>query len=173
MLRYICMIHGGFGRINRDGLFEVVYASGQEVAEEIEYRTTDYEEYMVKNVTCVVVQTDTEDSGVTAGEDVSNPYLITANPLLYGKSAEELKEVGSNILEKIKGIQYRPNTTQLSGLPYMEVGDAYSVSKNTDTFHSYIFSRTLTGIQGLIDTYTAKGDECRKNEVSVGDEIIQ
>ncbi len=211
VLRYLCVINAGFGRMNRNGEFEVIYLQGQGVfpedqggeernlypedtpGKEIlypedqfeylgistedtvcpEYRSCKYEEYMVLPITALSITSSQDDVGVTVGEDLSNPYVIAANIFLYGKSSEDLQEIGRNILEKIKSITYRPNTTQLNGLPYLEVGDVFALEKKNDSVESYIFSRTLSGIQALMDTFDAKGNKIRSNEVTANEEIIQ
>lgn len=206
VLKALCTVNGGFGRMNRQGEFEVVNLKGlglfpedsqgtednvypsetlypedtfeylgisDEENEYPEYRSVIYEEYMTQPITCLNIQTDEEDVGVTIGADTSNPYIITANFLLYGKTVEDLEFIGENILDQISGITYRPNTTELNGLPYLECGDVFALLKRTDTVESFIFSRTLSGIQGLIDTYEAKGNEIRANEVSANEEIQQ
>lgn len=211
VLRYLCVINAGFGRMNRNGEFEVVYLQGQGIfpedqggearnlypedtpGKEIlypedqfeylgvstedtvcpEYRSCKYEEYMVLPITALSIISAQDDVGVTVGEDLSNPYVIAANIFLYGKSSKDLRKIGQKILEKIKGITYRPNTTQLDGLPYLEVGDVFALEKKNDSVESYIFSRTLSGIQALKDTFEAKGNKVRSNEVSANEEIIQ
>ena len=205
-LRSLCIINGGFGRMNREGNFEIISLIGfglfpedsleddknlypaetlypEDYFEYLgvsddenacpEYRSCKYEEYMTMPITCLNIQSTTDDVGVTVGDDLSNPYVITANFFLYGKSQEELAEIGQNIMEGIKGITYRPNSTELDGLPYMECGDVYALEKKNDSVESYIFSRTISGIQALKDTYEAKGNYVRANEVSANDEIIQ
>lgn len=201
LLKMICTLHGGFGIMNREGLFVVVHVTGGALyPEEIlypeetlypeeefqyigmngmdevlypEYRTVSYEEYMCNHITCVNLRTDSEDLGVTVGSDTSNPYVISANYFLYGKSAAELEVIGNNILEKINGITYRPCTIDVHGLPYVDVGDAIALEKKTVDIESFVFSRTLSGIQNLRDEYSAKGTEIRENEVSANEEFEQ
>ena len=125
-------------------------------------------------ISCLNIQTDVEDIGVTVGTDLSYPYLITGNFLLYGKNVEELKKVGSNILEELKGIYYRPvSELKLNTLPYLETGDMIVAEKEAEKVYSYIFSRTISGIQALVDTYEAKGGQKRQNEVTQESELIQ
>lgn len=200
MLKWMCEIHGGFGRMNRNGRFEVttLQSSGlypdedrypdvdlypengnaSSVAlgisdEELraEYITAKFEEYMTKYITGINVRTEDDDVGCTVGT-TENPYIISGNALLFGKTAAELKPIAENILNVIKDIIYRPNTTELIGLPYVEVGDVYSVEKE-DVVESYVLSRTLSGIQMLRDTYEAKGGETRSNNVSDSTELIR
>lgn len=212
VLKALCTVNGGFGRMNREGKFEVIHLGSLGVFPEDfgraavppkeggnlypsetlypedsytymgisdeenecpEYRSVTYEEYMTHPITCLNIQTDEEDAGVTIGDDTTNPYVITANFLLYGKSSEELEAIGGSIFQKIQGITYRPNTTELNGLPYLECGDAFLLEKRDDLVESYIFSRTLSGIQALKDTYEAKGNKIRANEVSQSEEIQQ
>lgn len=200
MLKWMCEIHGGFGRMNRNGRFEVttLQSSGLYPDEDrypdvdlypengnassvtlgisdeeprAEYITAKFEEYMTKYITGINVRTEDDDVGCTVGT-AENPYIISGNALLFGKTAAELKPIAENILNVIKDIIYRPNTTELIGLPYVEVGDVYSVEKE-DVVESYVLSRTLSGIQMLRDTYEAKGSETRSNNVSDSSELIR
>lgn len=200
LLKYMCELHGGFGRVNRSGKFEVLmlstgglypdedlypdidlYPDGGSVSSvalgisdeeaRAEYITAKFEEYMTKYITGINIRTEDDDVGCTVGT-VENPYIISGNALLFGKSAEELLPIGENILSAIKDVIYRPNTTELIGLPYVEVGDVYSVEKE-DVVESYVLSRTLSGIQMLRDTYEAKGSETRSNNVSDSSELIR
>ena len=200
MLKWMCEIHGGFGRMNRNGRFEVttLQSSGLHPDEDrypdvdlypengnassvtlgisdeeprAEYITAKFEEYMTKYITGINVRTEDDDVGCTVGT-TENPYIISGNALLFGKTAAELKPIAENILNVIKDIIYRPNTTELIGLPYVEVGDVYSVEKE-DVVESYVLSRTLSGIQLLRDTYEAKGSETRSNNVSDSSELIR
>lgn len=208
VLKAICTVNGGFGRMSRQGKFEVIYlhdmhslglqphvglypkkglypsSSGNGLSDisklsgaadtEPEYQSIRCEEYTTDKITCLNIQTDEEDVGVTVGTDLSNPYLITGNFLLYGKSVDELKVIGGNILSKLKGIYYRPvSELKLNALPYLETGDMIVAEKEAEKVYSYIFSRTISGIQALIDTYEAKGNQKRQNEVTQESELMQ
>lgn len=188
MLRYICEVNAGFGKMNRDGKFEVIsllspglypeetlYPSEELYPEDhyeviasdensASYISTSYEEYEVEGITGVIIKGDSDNVGELAGTK-DNPYVISGNPLLYGSTAEKLKEIGQKIYEQIRGYIYRPNTTTLDGLPYLETGDYFVLIKeNSDDIGSFIFSRTLSGVQALKDTYESKGNKLRVNE---------
>lgn len=188
MLRYICEVNAGFGKMNREGKFEVIsllspglypeetlYPSEELYPEDhyepiasdensASYISTSYEEYEVEGITGVIIKGDSDNVGELAGTK-DNPYVISGNPLLYGSTAEKLKEIGQKIYEQIKGYIYRPNTTTLDGLPYLETGDYFVLIKeNSDDIGSFIFSRTLSGVQALKDTYESKGNKLRVNE---------
>lgn len=198
VLKAICTVNGAFGKINRRGLFEEIHAgnpglfpeenlypSGDLYPEDAfeylgsgdrdapEYREIQYEEYTTKPITCVSIQSGDMDAGITAGDDMGNPYVISGNFLLYGLGADTLRNVAGEILHKISGIVYRPCTVSLCGLPYVETGAAFALEKRTDIVESIVFTRTLTGIQELIDTFEAKGSELRMNEVIPDMEIIR
>ena len=209
VLKAICTVNGGFGRMSRQGKFEVIYlndmhsvslyphvglyphkglyptstngTASQDMTKlsgasntEPEYRSIRCEEYTTDKITCLNIQTDEEDVGVTVGTDLSNPYLITGNFLLYGKSVEELKVIGGKILSKLKGIYYRPvSELKMNALPYLETGDMIVAEKEAEKVYSYIFSRTISGIQALTDTCEAKGNQKRQNEVTQESELMQ
>lgn len=196
MLRYICEVNAGFGKMNREGKFEVIsllspglypeetlYSSEELYPEDhyeviasdensASYISTSYEEYEVEGITGVIIKGDSDNVGELAGTK-DNPYVISGNPLLYGSTAEKLKEIGQKIYEQIKGYIYRPNTTTLDGLPYLETGDYFVLIKeNSDDIGSFIFSRTLSGVQALKDTYESKGNKLRVNEDTQTSELM-
>lgn len=196
VLRSLCTIFGSFGKMNRYGRFEVIFPSSfalfpeetlypskdlfpedkfaylgisGEEGDVAEYIKVNYEECVTKKITCLFIQTESITAKI--GEDESNPYIISGNFLLYGKTESELRLIGETIFERIKDVEYRPNTTVLFGLPYVETGDAFGLIKEKDVIESFAFSRTLSGVQGLRDTYEAKGGELRTNELSLIEKI--
>lgn len=196
ILKYICELNAGFGKINRDGKFEVIqltsaglypeetlYPSEDLYPEESNYEllsaeeneanyiSVAYEEYETEAITGVIVKSNSDDVGQVVGAK-DNAYMLTGNPLIYNKTSEDLTKIGQNIFAKIKGITYRPNTTTLEGLPYLETGDYYILTKNNDDVGSPIFTRTLAGVQALKDTYESKGNKLRVNEDSQTSEIM-
>lgn len=196
MLKYICEVNAGFGKMNREGKFEVIsllspglypeetlYPSEELYPEDhyepiasdensASYISTSYEEYEVEGITGVIIKGDSDNVGELAGTK-DNPYVISGNPLLYGSTAEKLKEIGQKIYEQIRGYIYRPNTTTLDGLPYLETGDYFVLIKeNSDDIGSFIFSRTLSGVQALKDTYESKGNKLRVNEDTQTSELM-
>lgn len=196
ILKYICELNAGFGKINRDGKFEVIqltsaglypeetlYPSEDLYPEESNYEllsaeeneanyiSVAYEEYETEAITGVIVKSNSDNVGQVVGTK-DNAYILTGNPLVYNKTSEDLTKIGQNIFAKIKGITYRPNTTTLEGLPYLETGDYYILTKNNDDVSSPVFTRTLTGIQALKDTFESKGNKLRVNEDSQTSEIM-
>lgn len=200
LLKYICEANGAFGYINRYGKFEEIKISEAEglypeedlyPTEDLypvsggnaqyigtdpayaQYITTKFEEYETMPITCVTIKSSSDDIGVASDDDESNPYVISSNILFFGKSQEELKKIGKNIKNALNVIVYRPNDTTLEGLPYMDLGDWYSLVKERESVICPVFSRTLKGIQGLRDTFSAKGNKVRANETTSRDELVQ
>lgn len=200
ILKCICEANGAFGYIDRNGKFAEAIAreaaglfpeedlypaedlypeSGANVqyvgaeTDKAQYINTKFEEYETMPITCVTIKSSADDIGVASSDDESNPYIISSNFLFYGKTQEELKSIGKGIQSVLSGFVYRPNETTLEGLPYMDVGDWYSLVKNRDGVVSPILSRTLTGVQGLRDTFSSKGNKVRANEQTTRDELIQ
>lgn len=196
ILKYICELNAGFGKINRDGKFEVVqltsaglypeetlYPSEDLYPEESNYEllsaeeneanyiSVAYEEYETEAITGVIVKSNSDNVGEVVGTK-DNAYMLTGNPLIYNKTSEDLTKIGQNIFAKIKEITYRPNTTTLEGLPYLETGDYYILTKNNDDVVSPIFTRTLAGVQALKDTFESKGNKLRINEDTQTSEIM-
>lgn len=214
VLRYLCELAGGFGVINRYGLFDIVflgtfaglypadtlYPEDSKSAEQNLYPednflylggsggdgdnpdliSTHYEEFDVQPISCVTFSansakqsTDEEGNvseentvvGVSYPENATeNPY-VSSNPFVLELPAEDLRKVAQEVFGMVGNIIYRPNTTVTQGVPYYDPGDYYNVSKDI-SFESFIFSRTLTGIQGLRDEFVATGIESRENNVS-------
>lgn len=186
-------INGTFGLIGRGGKFKyiVLDSMGLYPAEDLfpsedlfpaeateqfgrtGYRETKYEEYQTDPIDCLKIRQQDGDVGAHSPQmgKWENPYIITGNFLVYGKTAAQLQEICDNIFSVIKGISYRPHTTKLNGLPYIEPGDSFTLEKKKNSIESFVFSRTITGSQALVDTWTANGNMYLKNEVSTNTEI--
>lgn len=191
MLKRLIELNGGFGHFTRNGKFKVIQLSGlglypsedlypaedlfpSESGEYIAagYEKIDYEEYIVEQISSVTVREDDEDIGATAGVP-GNPYIISGNFLLFGKSSDALQRIVDNLLLQVKNKFYRPHSTTLIGLPYMEVGDSVTIITSDDAIESFIFKRTLTGINAMSDVISAAGNQYRDQKVSKPTEIQQ
>lgn len=187
----LCAISGGFGHVSRLNKFKVILLSGLGLfpseslypAEDLfpsesneflsaGYMESNYEEYIVEPITGIRIAQDDEDVGVTVGT-TDNVYTITGNFLLYGKNAEELQRIAQNILLVVKNKYYRPHTTKMVGLPYIEVGDAISIITTNDVIETFVFKRTLSGVQVLIDEISATGNKKLENNIGPSTEIQQ
>lgn len=202
LLKMTCVLAGGFGIINRDGKFEITYLTSEPLYPEEnlypeetlypedgefeyiglnkdgaetfypEYRSVTYEEYNVERISCLILKTNKSSITATIGTDTSNPYIISGNYLLYGKTAEELNTIGSNIVNKFTSVVgYRPCDITTDGMAWLDIGSQIALEKKNDDIVAYLFSRELKGIQALTDTISAKGNKYRDNQTSVQDDI--
>lgn len=171
----ICEINGCFGHIGRGGKFHYIYLT-QYIqglyprndlypADDLfpkdpkskkmgsgKYRECQYEDYEVRTINKLQIRQEENDIGCVYGAG-DNAYVIENNFLVYGKSAEELNEIAKNIYDKISGIIYRPFNAKCVGNPCLEVGESLRFLTKYALVESYIFSRTLKGIQSLVDSY--------------------
>ena len=202
LLKMTCVLAGGFGIINRDGKFEITYLTSEPLYPEEnlypeetlypedgefeyiglnkdgtetfypEYRSVTYEEYNVERISCLILKTNKSSITATIGTDTSNPYIISGNYLLYGKTTEELNTIGNNIVNKFTSVVgYRPCDITTDGMAWLDIGSQIALEKKNDDIVAYLFSRELKGIQALTDTISAKGNKYRDNQTSVEDDI--
>ena len=192
LLKHICQINGGFGRINRSGKFELVFLA-EPLAEKkypsnyiypsidifpnmpgtVEppvqldltfpfYQKMEFEEYNVNPINKVVIRDFDSAEGVFYGNG-TNKYIIQGNLFAFGQSKITLQQIGGKIYHKVQGISFTPFTSKNYGLPFVECGDNvfYKDLVDGDEIKRsfFVFSRTLTGIQCMNDSYKAKGQE--------------
>ena len=137
------------------------------------YISCKYEDFICKKINKIQIKQQEDDIGCIYGEG-NNSYVIVDNFLVYGKKSEELQEISKNIFNKITNIVYRPFSAECVGNPCLEVGDPIRFSTKYELIESYIFKRTLKGIQELKDTYEANGTEYRNEKInSVEKSIMQ
>lgn len=176
VINCICEINGCMGHIDRAGKFEYIYLEPISAPDDISkslYTSAAYEDYIVQPIDKLQIRQEEDDIGVIVG-DGSNSYIIEDNFLVYGKSSAELTYIANNIFTKIKGLAYRPFTVECIGNPCIPVGATVRVTSTYATIDSYVFTRTLKGVQSLSDTYAAAGNEHRTGKVnSIQKQIIQ
>lgn len=188
VLSCICEINGCMGHMGRDGKFHYIYLEqniqglyprndlypaddlfprdpkSNRIGKDL-YITAEYEDFLVKTINKLQIREQKNDIGVIVGTG-DNAYVIEDNFLVYGKGSKELKGIAKNILSKIRGIVYRPFTADCKGNPCLEVGDAVRLPTRYELIESYIFKRTLKGIQALRDDLEADGEECRTSKAN-------
>lgn len=153
------------------------------------YKNVKYEEFVVKPVDKVTIRQSEDDAGVTYGSGDNN-YIIQGNMFTYGLSKDVLQTVAENIYNAVQGFSYYPYEAVNNGLPFVECGlntvsymmvdydatyskENLSKARTGDTNGVVyeekqfpILSRTMTGIQALSDTYSAKGEEYQSEFVT-------
>ena len=101
--------------------------------------------------------------------DAENTYIIDDNIFYCADDMEydydnmpEVADMLEGMWGVISNLGYVPNITQALGAPWLECGDRIGLLTYDGGFESFVFRRTLKGIQNLRDTYESVGDE--KNE---------
>lgn len=120
------------------------------------YKKCSYEDYKSSKITKVIIRKEENDIGANAGVN-GNTYIVQNNFLVYGKGHEELQEIAENLLNAIKHIEYIPYNCDTKGNPCVEVGDAIDIDVRGKRVKSYVFERTLKGVQDLSDSVSARG----------------
>lgn len=191
VLRAIAEVNGTFAHINRyakltfigldsfalypsetlypaDDLYpidvtEIVEKQGENA---IAYISSKYEDYTVSAIDGVIVRDDENaDGGVTVGE-ATNPYVMSGNMLIIGKTTEELTTIANNLLSKIGKVVYTPHDTESIGLPYIEVGDTILNANSADK-ELFIAKRVLTGVSSVMDNFSVGGNPKRENNDTI------
>ena len=181
VIQSICELNGCFGHIGRDGKFQYIHLensaqglypsndlypaedlfpiqSASTTVEKSLYISCEYEDFISQSITKLQIREKEGDVGGIAGEG-DNSYIIEDNFLLYGKSTDELNSIAAKTLEVIGKVSYRPFKAEIVGNPCFEVGDAIRLFTKYEIIETYILNRTLSGIQGLRDDFSADGEE--------------
>lgn len=189
LLKQICQINGGFGKINRDGQFQVMYigeitrpapypssiqfprsnlyparyTTSERVYlpdTEIEsYRNVNYEDFEVEPITKVILR-DSDGSVEHTYGNGSNKYIVQSNIFAFNQSEADLQSMARNIYLKIAGISYKPFTGINNGLPFLECGD-------TVVYSDIELGSTATyDIKFIVFNRTLKGIQAMKDTYS-------
>ena len=168
VIKAICQINGVYGVMNRSGSFEFrelqTIIPGALYESVDYYKNIDYQRYSVKSIEKVIVRQSDSEVGATYGND-GNTYIVQGNMFTYNLDDVVLYQIAGNIHGIVTGKEYIPYGADIYGMPWVEVGDVitipvYDLSTQTSTDMSfYVLSRSLKGIQALMDTVTAEGQE--------------
>ena len=130
-----------------------------------------FEDYTIQSIDKIQIRQESEDIGAIYGTG-RNCYTIEGNFLLYGKGADDLAAVATNVYGMISGRMYIPFNCELKGLPYISVGNAVYFAYGSESIVSYIMNRTLKGTYALKDSYSAEGEEIRSVQNNVNKDIL-
>ena len=94
-----------------------------------------------------------------------NTYIIDDNifycgeNMVYNSSIVEVSEMLEMMWYRISNMGYTANITRALGMPWIECGDRIGILTMVGGAETFVFRRTLKGIQMLTDTYESNGDE--------------
>ncbi len=158
----ICELCGGFGIINAEGKYEIIYLSDEE--EQIEAMSgAPLEQYDVRPIDTVIVRDNEAAVGGIAGGG-TNPYYVQGNMLVYGKPDSELKTIAQVLYNSVAGYGWKPCSISMpASNPLIGCdGIRYNiVTPQGDDYKTFFFSMTLSGVQLFEQSFEAFGDEYR------------
>ena len=193
VLKAICEINGVFGHCDRTGMLtyislqdtglypsDTLYPgddlypqSGWAAAEELEYyRSITYEDYLIDGIDRVQVRQEDGDIGAVVGSG-SNAYIVEGNFLAYGLGSADLTKLAWSIYDSIAGKTYRPAKIVSYAMPWIEVGDGLRAITTDTEIATFVLTRTMSGIQAMMDTVEAKGTKTQGQSFGIQNEIIQ
>lgn len=193
VLKAICEINGVFGHFDRTGTLvyislqdtglypsDTLYPgndlypqSGWAAAEELEhYRSITYEDYLIDGIDRVQVRQEEGDIGAVVGSG-GNTYVVEGNFLVYGLGSADLTKLAWSIYDTIAGKTYRPAKIATYAMPWIEVGDGLRAITTDTEIATFVLTRTMSSIQGMMDTVEAKGTKTQGQEFGIQNEIIQ
>lgn len=193
VLKAICEINGVFGHFDRIGMLtyislqdtglypsDTLYPgddlypqSGWAAAEELEYyKTITYEDYLIDGINRVQIRQEEGDIGAVVGSG-SNAYVVEGNFLTYGLGSADLTKLAWSIYDSIAGKTYRPAKIVSYAMPWIEVGDGLRAITTDMEIATFVLTRTMSGIQAMMDTVEAKGTKTQGQSFGIQNEIIQ
>lgn len=168
IIKAICELNGCFGIINNVGQFRykglppsIIHDASTLELDVPDYMDIQFEDTSFKPIKAVKIVND--GVSVTSSQTATgnyNTYTIAYNPLIANYSQADLQSLANDLCDLFYNHSYLPCTINAIGNPVHEVGDCLEVStKYGYSILTYIFERTLKGIQALRDTYRSNGVE--------------
>lgn len=162
----ILMINACWGYIDINGRFKYVipHSTADVTITDNSYvqGTCVFEEFVTeefKQVTIIRNTESGEEETVNVGTGGGNVLTITDNMLLSGQTTSALQTIGNAILTQLEGFSYRPTVVTFPPYIGLELGDVFSIFTNGRSTSFPVFSRRLTGINALRDSYVSDGAE--------------
>lgn len=189
VINAICEINGTFGHIGRDNKFHYIEFKEQWdtllpsndlfPADNLypsnsnsypltgSYISAEYEDFETVVISGVRFKRSGDDGDtVTLVGTTNNVYSITDNFLIFDKNNSELEIIGANFLSKVRNATYRPFKAEAKGNPCLEVGDNVRLNTSRMIINSFLWQRTLSGIQALRDTIETDGTEKYEDDMN-------
>lgn len=150
-----------FIRINRSGNIDFVQLTSTMPIKT--YTVSDYitcynDDFVTHKISKVQILKEDGDIGAWSGT-TGNTFSVIGNFVLSTSDNTSLQNACDSILNAVKDIQYTPYELEARANPCYECGDLIEFESHGNTYRSYIFTRTLRGIQAIRDTYNAEGTE--------------
>lgn len=178
VLKNICELCGGFGIIDSEGYFDIIYFTTK-TQKDITTLTVQsgfsMEKYTVKPISAVKIQSEKNDVGGIYGEG-TNCYTVTGNFLCFGKSGSELKDIAKILYNTIKDNVWKPFTANLPiSNPLIGCdGINYRIKTSQgDDFHTFIMDSEFSDVQLFTQQISSSGSEYRKDIVTTSKDELE
>lgn len=161
VLKAICEVCGGFGIINSDGLFNIVYLQNTSIDTLIPLSNFTLPETLVSAIDKVQIRSTKDDIGGIYGSG-TNAYIVQGNFLCFDQTTEELQRIAHFIYDKISNCQWTPCELELQvSDPRLSTnGELYTItSPKGDRFNTYLFNIELSGTQLINEKVSSFGNE--------------
>lgn len=184
IIKGILELSGAFGRIDKNGTFEVVkmqeksvypsytlypseklYPLGtMEKISRSKYKSLWYEEYRVQPFGKIQIKNSSGEEVLKAeyeAEKNKNTYVVENNFICDHFIINKInyEKILKEMYEKIKDCTYVPFKLQTKGKPYLMPGQRITILTKEGGLETVILKRTLKGTFSLTDQYTAEGRE--------------
>lgn len=138
------------------------------------YMSVIAENYEVKDFGRIQILKDSKSNDVVSvcewqyegNPDAENTYIIDdnifycADDMMYDyDNMPEVSQMLAGMYSVISNLGFTPNITEAIGSPWIECGDRLGLLTYDGGIETFVFRRTLKGIQNLKDTYESVGDE--------------
>ncbi|MCM1308038.1 MAG: tail fiber domain-containing protein [Butyrivibrio sp.] len=162
VLDAVCELCGGFGIIDSEGRYDIIYLSNEE--DQIEVMSgAPLEQYDVRPIDNVIIRDNAAAVGGVVGAG-TNPYCVQGNMLVYGKSDGELKDIAQVLYNSVAGYGWKPCSISMPiSNPLIGCdGIRYNVTTpQGDNYKTFFLSMTLSGAQLFEQSFESFGDEYR------------
>lgn len=138
------------------------------------YMSAIAENYEVKDFGRIQILKDSKSNDVISvcewqyegNPNAENTYIIDdnifycADDMVYDyDNMPEVTQMLAGMYNVISNLGFTPNITEAIGSPWIECGDRLGLLTYDGGIETFVFRRTLKGIQTLFDTYESVGDE--------------
>jgi hypothetical protein len=138
------------------------------------YMSVIAENYEVKDFGRIQILKDSKSNDVVSvcewqyegNPNAENTYIIDdnifycADDMIYDyDNMPEVAQMLAGMYNVISNLGFTPNVTEAIGSPWIECGDRLGLLTYDGGIETFVFRRTLKGIQNLKDTYESVGDE--------------
>lgn len=146
-----------------------------------DHRSLWYEDYEVQPFGMVVVNYKNK----SGNDEILRYRFNPANRNIYhmkdnfifktgGWEPAQIRDIlNTFFIPALSGIRYVPVELEMQGLPYIEAGDVLTVETRGGSLDAFVFRRTLKGINHMVDSIEARGDEVNESDIDESVTVVE